>query len=446
MQAGAALNRAEIADCVRDAVPAASLPCDDEDLDRLRLKEAACTYLAVAQLQGLGQLDDAIHWWRERNRAADAITQRIGGDARADDVFGPFWSAHVGHTALLGLYVKRRLLRGVPYRRPNLIRAPAGAPGNPYLVEKWQKFYDVVDSAQELPLPADVVTYSSKYLYIEPARNGSVRYFWEAYAEISRAWERAGGRALLELTGAEMRAGRQRLAALGVPRGAWYVCLHVRSSGFKPIHDHLHEPLNADIASYRLAIEAIVERGGWVIRMGDPSMPKLPPVEGVIDYAHSDLKSDWFDLFLCGTCWFYVGTSSGLGYVPNLFAVPGVFTNWFPMGTRPLNGTDLFVPKLHRREDRGELVPFPESLAPPLGHIHARGSLRELGVTIEDNMPEDLRDVVVEMLDRLGAKATYTDEDRVLQERFDAVSLAARSHGNAHIGRDFVRKYRQLLG
>jgi len=52
---------------------------------------------------------------------------------------------------------------------------------------------------------------------------------------------------------------------------------------------------------------------------------------------------------------------------------------------------------------------------------------------------------VVEMLDRLEAKAAYTAEDKHLQSRFDAVATNSRSFGNARIGRDFIRKYRRLL-
>jgi hypothetical protein len=122
-----------------------------------------------------------------------------------------------------------------------------------------------------------------------------------------------------------------------------------------------------------------------------------------------------------------------------------VFTNWFPTGARPLNSSDIFIPKLHWYDEQDEFVPFAESLAPPLGHIHANPTLRALGVSLKDNTREDLRDAVVEKLDRLEAKATYTAEDNHLQTHFDAVAINSRSFGNARIGRDFIRKYRSLL-
>ena len=33
---------------------------------------------------------------------------------------------------------------------------------------------------------------------------------------------------------------------------------------------------NADIGNYLGAIKEITQRGGWVVRMGDPTMTKLP--------------------------------------------------------------------------------------------------------------------------------------------------------------------------
>lgn len=445
-----ALGEVDIDGCIRNALPGAFIDCTDRSIEAMQLKEQACQYLAVALIQGLGRLDEAVMWWRERKRVVASIAehylkrQGFVHDPR-DLYFDHFWSAHVGHSAQLAIYVKRTLLEGPPYPRLHLVRAAQPNPGNPCLVDHWQKYFRVVDRVAELPFSADYLRYVAKSIYLEDRLTGPDTYFWRAYAEISRAWEGAGGGPLLELSPRELERGQQTLAAMGIPRTSWYVCLHVRSAGFKVVHEGLQDTLNASIATYNLAIDAIVRRGGWVIRMGDPSMPKLPPRPGVVDYAHSPFKSDWMDVFLCGTCWFYVGTSSGLAYVPNLFAVPCVFTNWFPTGTRPLNSGDIFIPKMHWYDAQSDFAPFAESLAPPLGHIHAKSTLLRLGVSVKENTSEELRDVVVEMMDRLEASAAYTAEDRQLQDRFDAVALKSRSFGNARIGRDFIRKYRRLL-
>lgn len=445
-----ALNNVDMAGCIRNAMPNATLYCTDAETEKLRIKEEACLYLAIALLQGLGRLDEAVLWFRERQHVAGAIIRHYLrqydlAPGLHDPIYSQFWSDNIGHTALLGIHVKRSLLEGRPRRSLTLVRTPDSGAGNRCLLDHWQKYFALAERAADLPFPSKYLWYGSKNLYLEERLVGPETYFWRGYAEISRAWEQAGGGPLFELSEQEVRRGRKALAAMGIPSGAWYVCLHVRSRGFKSAHEGLHDTLNADITTYDSAIETIVQRGGWVIRMGDPSMPRLPPRNGVVDYAHGPQKADWMDVFLCGTCRFYIGTSSGLGYVPNLFGVPCVFTNWFPTGTRPLNSTDIFIPKLHWYDDLNEYVPFAESLAPPLGHIHANRTLRALRVSLKDNTREDLRDIVVEMLDRLGGEATYTDEDERVQARFDAVAAHSRSFGNARVGRDFIRKHSELL-
>ena len=69
-----------------------------------------------------------------------------------------------------------------------------------------------------------------------------------------------------------------------------------------------------------------------------------------------------------------------------------------------------------------------------------------------ENTSEEIKDVVMEMLERFNGTLQYSEEDDDLQERFK--SLAASSgelYGdkditvNARIGRNFLRKYAALL-
>ena len=66
----------------------------------------------------------------------------------------------------------------------------------------------------------------------------------------------------------------------------------------------------ADIGTYLPAIKTVVAHGGWVFRMGNPTMKPLPAMEHVIDYAYSDVRSDWMDVFLCSQCRFMIGTAA----------------------------------------------------------------------------------------------------------------------------------------
>src|SRR6185503_11316602 len=243
-QAVRALNNVDIPGCIRAAIPGATLSCSDAEIDKLHVKEVACHYLAVALLQGLGRLDEAIFWWRERRRVFAALARYYVRRDRVEHdptrlIFDEFWTSHIGHTAMLGLYVKRNLLEGPPYRGLTLLRAPEPNPGNRCLVDHWHPYFTLVENSMEIPLSSDYSHYLAKNIFIDERLTGPETYFWQVYAEISRAWEQAKGGSLLELSKEEVQRGEETLAAMGIPRGSWYVCLHVRSSGFKSTHEGL---------------------------------------------------------------------------------------------------------------------------------------------------------------------------------------------------------------
>ena len=46
---------------------------------------------------------------------------------------------------------------------------------------------------------------------------------------------------------------------------------------------------------YIKACKTITMAGGWVFRMGDPSMTKLPKMNGVIDLVLDEAKELWYN-------------------------------------------------------------------------------------------------------------------------------------------------------
>jgi len=113
---------------------------------------------------------------------------------------------------------------------------------------------------------------------------------------------------LFRLSEAEIARGEGQLRILGIPEGAWFVCVHSREGGYSPGDEWQHSFRNANISDYTDAMRAIVARGGWCVRVGDPTMRPLDPMAGVVDYARSSSKSDWMDLFLCARCRFFLGS------------------------------------------------------------------------------------------------------------------------------------------
>jgi len=110
----------------------------------------------------------------------------------------------------------------------------------------------------------------------------------------------------------------------GLPKGAWFVCVHVREGGYSGDHQNIR---NATIDNYLEAIQFITSQGGWVFRMGDTSMKNLPPLEHVIDYANSTKRHALLDVYLIANCKYFVGTSSGIFDTALLFGKPTLLTN-----------------------------------------------------------------------------------------------------------------------
>jgi putative glycosyltransferase (TIGR04372 family) len=139
---------------------------------------------------------------------------------------------------------------------------------------------------------------------------------------------------------------------MGLPRDSWFVCLHVREGGYRGDWDNIR---NADITRYLGAIKEITKRGGWVVRMGDPTMTKLPVLEQVIDYAHSPGRSAIMDVYLLKECFFFVGTSTGILDTAFLLGKPVVSTNmtsWINVLPPNIGDLTIFKRVYSRSEQR----------------------------------------------------------------------------------------------
>lgn len=122
---------------------------------------------------------------------------------------------------------------------------------------------------------------------------------------------------------AEARAIREEL---GLLLSDWFVCLHVRKGGM--YNDYAEAYFrNASIRNYFKAISEITRRGGWVVRLGDPTMMPLPAMERVIDCAHDPARCDLMDIYFIKECSLYIGSQSGIWDVAALFQKPLLMPN-----------------------------------------------------------------------------------------------------------------------
>ena len=193
--------------------------------------------------------------------------------------------------------------------------------------------------------------------------------------------------------------GWRYLKRFGFSETDWYVCLHVREPGFRSDTGRRPER-NFAINSYLEAINAITAAGGWVVRIGDPSMTPLPTMERVIDAAAGPTANDWMNLFLIHSCRFYLGCQSGPFDVAVLFKKPMLTVNMYHWIDRPRQHHDRAIFQRVYSKKRGRFLSIAEILE--------EGLLINPGWDISGNYglyandAREIREAVTEFIANLG--------------------------------------------
>ena len=238
--------------------------------------------------------------------------------------------------------------------------------------------------------------------------------------------------------------GSEQLQALGLPLDSWFVCLHCRESGFSPPDDVIHEHRNSDIENTIKAVQEIVKRGGYVIRMGDPSMKKMEKIEGLIDYAHSPQKSPRLDVILSAKCKFFLGNTSGLMFISMIFGVPCAAANLIPFTCNLFKKNDIYIPKLYGRGFDDKFISFAEIANSSVASCQYSTVFKNENYEIYENSDEDIKDLVFEMFELLAGDLT---NNYFIQKKVNDLRKGSDFgyHSNSKISQRFFQKYHYLF-
>jgi len=395
-----------------------------------------------------------IHWIVQDRAAAERVWRawRVEQDERARErgidpgafrVLGTNWTGWLGNNAHLDAYIKLGLL-GWRQQIPLKLLAPEGRTANYAYARLWSAYVELVTDPPEVERLAALEGLIGDSLYTMEVR-GIPTYYPHAIALAQDEWERQGRHPLLGVSAELVARGRAELERLGVPSDAWFACLHVRELGFwAERNDPTNSPRVARVESYFPALRAIVSAGGYVVRLGDPSMRPLPPMGGVVDYALSDAKSDWMDVFLSASCRFLVGTNSALYQTAISFGVPAVATNWMPLSSFPMQRRDIVLPKLLRSRDSGRMLTFADMLALPRdvwsGYLY-----QHHGLDVVDNTADEILEAVDEMLAKLAGVWPNIEARAAREERFKRIAVSHCVQVNGAIAAGFLARHADLL-
>jgi len=231
----------------------------------------------------------------------------------------------------------------------------------------------------------------------------------------------------LEFTQEEESHGQDVLNKFGLKDGDKFVCFAIRDSAHNRLqkktvrnnnwsyHDYRHWELD----NFLLAAEELTKKGYYVFRMGryveKEFKTKNPKI---IDYANSNLKSEFMDVFLGAKCSFCLSTGFGFDEVPNLFRKPIIYLI-LPFGHfRSFSDRFLILTKHHYLKKENRRLTLSEIFSHGLAFVYETKIFQQKGIELVDNSPEEIKDAVIEMHESLEENKKLSNEDENLQKNF----------------------------
>jgi putative glycosyltransferase (TIGR04372 family) len=359
-------------------------------------------------------------------------------------------SRNFGHLAVdPGLYVQSQAIGERPTRKAVLVIS-RNSVHNLYLLNLWRQKFHVIShpllSILLTPLKWSKLSGSPMYQldYKIVSELGDKLISGPAVDEIANRYaEVVAGKPLLTLDDITYQSGLQLLQENGMPNDAWWVAFHAREASY---HGAGYSPRNVDPHTYIDAIHEIIGRGGYVVRIGDSGMTPLPDIDGLIDLSRLEDKLDWIDIFVIAGARFLLESNSGPGSIAWICGVPVAATNWVPICQGTMSNRDIRIPKLMVESSSSKVLSFDTVLGSEfLRDIHNKPGAAQAGIHWRDNTAEEIRELAIEMMDRLDGIANNEPRDNQLQSRFqnlvESKSTPETLGTMSRIGRHFLREH-----
>lgn len=234
----------------------------------------------------------------------------------------------------------------------------------------------------------------------------------------------------LQFTDEEEKRGAFMLQEMGIPLGAPIVCLNVRDGAYLEAHLKeydwsYHNYRDSDIQNYVFAAEELAGRGYYVIRMGAKVHKALQSDHPkVIDYATNGMRSDFMDIYLGAKCTFCISTGTGWDEIPHQFRRPIVYVNYVPIGYMCSSSSNLLtITKKHVSEVLQKELTLKEIFSYGVGFSGLASEFNSKGIKLVENTPEEIRNVAIEMIERLNLNWKVHEDEELLQMRFREIYL-----------------------
>jgi putative glycosyltransferase (TIGR04372 family) len=253
-----------------------------------------------------------------------------------------------------------------------------------------------------------------------------------------------------------------RFAMAWMMRRGWksgqpIVCLLVRDSAYLARHSNFadtdkydfsyHEYRDSKIETYRRAVNHLLEKGFWVVRLGKIAVaPINMQHERLIDYPFVEDQDDILDIWLTLNCRLFMSTAAGLDILPGIYGQPtSIFVNAMPLSAIHSWHEVSWTPKYLRWRSTGRYLTLSEHLK----HEYFRKQNYEAqGIEIVDLSEDDIQCAIEEHISRLDGTWKDTPHDLELQEKFWSSLRQWQNfsqyhgwiHPKARVGTHYLRK------
>jgi putative glycosyltransferase (TIGR04372 family) len=261
--------------------------------------------------------------------------------------------------------------------------------------------------------------------------------------------------AVFKFTLEEERAAKAWLYRRGWKDTQPFVCVLVRDPAYLSLYApnvkgggdrwNYHSHRDSDIDTFNEAIQALLDRGYWVIRMGKVALKRVTiDHPRLIDYPFVEDKEDLLDIWLSSNCKFFVSTGTGIDLVPVAYKRPVAFINLSPLTEFHSFTWNVCAPKKLIWKESGEALTLKETVKNKYSH-----SLKyeQAGISVLALSAPEIREAVMECEQRVKGAWQASKKDQNLQIRFMEVFRTSpdfcKSHGYIHpearMGSDWLR-------
>ena len=230
----------------------------------------------------------------------------------------------------------------------------------------------------------------------------------------------------LNFTNEEIVHGEKILDKMGL-KNKKFVCLMNRDEEYLKINfskDYSHHSYrNSNIKNYLEAANFLADQNIFVLRMGKSTDQKIEKkCDYIFDYANSNFKSDFLDLYLAYRCFFWVSGDVGLQLAAKVYRRPIVTVNRAPFFQNNWSGIskkkNITIFKKYYDKIDNKYLSISEIKKKNVGYFQNTLDYEKSSIYLEENSPDEIFLATKQMYEILNNKFEKKEQYKIIEKKF----------------------------